>query len=316
MDKRKKIVVLGGGNGSAVSLVALKQNIELYDITAIISMSDSGGSSGTLRKQLNTLPPGDIMRAVLALSEYDYLMLRDIFYQPRFENCGKLNTHNLGNLFLTLMSNYCGDFLSALNALSQSVKAQGKVYPVTLTPSDLTARLNDGQVIHTESFIDNPTYNRGLKIEKVWLEPAVIAFESAVKAIKEADYIIISPGSLYTSLISTLLPQGIFETIKVSSAKIIYIIGNSYRTDGETGPETLSGNIKQLERYLPRNIDLVLYNSHILNNEEREYYKKRKWNLFATPKEEIKNLLSLDLERSGGGMCAIKLGKKLKEILV
>ena len=225
---KKKIVVIGGGNGSAVSLVALKQNIELFDITAVISMSDSGGSSGKLRKKFNTLPPGDILRAVLALSKYDYLMLKNIFYQPRFTNCGKLDTHNLGNLFLTLTSDYCGDFMSALEALSQSVLASGKVFPVSLSPTNLVAKLDNGNIIQTEEFIDNPSYNRGLKIEKVWLEPEVEIFPQAQNAIEQAEYLVISPGSLYTSLISTLLPKGVKEAIKKSKAKIIYISGNAY----------------------------------------------------------------------------------------
>jgi uncharacterized cofD-like protein len=111
------------------------------DISAVISMSDSGGSSGKLRKKFNTLPPGDIMRAVLALSKYDYESLRKIFYQPRFKNAGVLNSHNLGNLFLTLTSQFSGNFLYALEALSQSMETQGAVYPVTLANTDLVAEL-------------------------------------------------------------------------------------------------------------------------------------------------------------------------------
>ena len=198
----------------------------------------------------------------------------------------------------------------------QSVKAQGKIFPVTLEPTNLTARLNDGQIIHTESFIDNPTYNRGLKIEKVWLEPKVKAFDLALEAIKSADYLIISTGSLYTSLIATLLPENIQQVIGESKAKLGYIIGNAYRSDGETGPETVEDNIKQLEKYLPRKIDFILYNNHSLSDEEKEYYKKRKWSLFAAPSQKLNNLISFDFERAGGGACAIKLGKKLKEILV
>ena len=118
---KKKIVVIGGGNGSSICLEGLKKYANKFDISAIISMSDSGGSSGKLRKEFNTLPPGDIMRAVLSLSKFDYKILRQIFYKPRFTNAGKLNTHNLGNLFLTLMSQYSGNFLYALEALSQSV---------------------------------------------------------------------------------------------------------------------------------------------------------------------------------------------------
>jgi uncharacterized cofD-like protein len=102
MKFKKKVVVIGGGNGSAVCLEGLKTYTDRFDISAIISMSDSGGSSGILRREFATLPPGDIMRAILSLSKYDYQSLRKIFYQPRFKQVGKLNSHNLGNLFLTL----------------------------------------------------------------------------------------------------------------------------------------------------------------------------------------------------------------------
>ena len=113
---KKKIAVIGGGNGSAIVLGGLKNYADKFDISAVISMSDSGGSSGRLRKELKTLPPGDIMRAVLSLSsKYDFSMLRKIFYSPRFKGLGKkLEGHNLGNLFLVLTAKYSGDFLKAL----------------------------------------------------------------------------------------------------------------------------------------------------------------------------------------------------------
>src|SRR3989339_860667 len=118
---KKKVVVIGGGNGSAISIVALKQNLDLFDISAVISMSDSGDSSGRLREEFNTLPPGDIMRAVLALSKYDYPLLKQIFFRNRFSGAGKLDGHNLGNLALILGEKYDGDFMSAIRALEQNL---------------------------------------------------------------------------------------------------------------------------------------------------------------------------------------------------
>jgi uncharacterized cofD-like protein len=315
---KKRVVVLGGGNGSAVTLVSLKQNLDFFDISAVISMSDSGGSSGRLRKELGTLPPGDIMRAVLALSKYDYLMLRQIFYQPRFSCSGKLAGHNLGNLFLTLIAKYCGSFTKALDALSESIEAVGKVYPVTVKPVDLVAQLVNGHIVRTEAFIDSPKYNHGSKIKKVWLEPKQKINPEAIKIIKSADYIILSPGSLYTSIIATLLPGGMFEAIKKSKAKIIYVAGNAYRLDGETGPECLSDFVFQLEEYLPRQINFVIHNSHVPKGVEKKFYKERRWGIFDFDKEKISHckLYSLDLERAGGGLCDIKLGKILKKILI
>ncbi len=315
---KKKIVVIGGGNGSAVTLVSLKHYLADFDISAVISMSDSGGSSGRLRKELGTLPPGDIMRAVLALSKYDYLMLRQIFYQPRFSCSGKLKGHNLGNLFLTLIAKYCGSFVKALDALAESVKAVGKVYPVTIKPVDLIAQLENNQIVRTEAFIDNPKYNHGSKIKKVWLEPKCRANPEAIKAIKSANYIILSPGSLYTSIISTLLPIGIVEAVKKSKAKLIYVAGNAYRLDGETGPECLSDFVFQLEKYLPRQIDCVVHNSHVPRSVlEKKFYAEKKWGIFNFDGKNLKNrkIVSADLERFGGGLCDIKLGKIFKKLL-
>lgn len=317
MVQKKKIVVIGGGNGSAVTLVSLKHYLERFDISAVISMSDSGGSSGRLRRELGTLPPGDIMRAVLALSKYDYPMLRNIFYQPRFACPGKLKGHNLGNLFLTLIAKYCGSFTKALAVLSQSVEAVGKVYPVTVKPVDLVAKLVNGEIVRTEAFIDVPMYNHGSKIKKIWLEPKSRINPEAEKAIKSADYIILSPGSLYTSIIATLLPVGAYEAIKKSKAKLVYVAGNAYRLDGETGPERLSDFVWQLENYLPRQISYIIHNSHKPAGAEKKFYKERRWSLFKfDPRYLIGyKIVSTDLERKGGGLCDIKLGKVFKKIL-
>lgn len=315
---KKKIVVIGGGNGSAVCLEGLKKYANKFDISAVISMSDSGGSSGKLRKEFSTLPPGDIMRAILSLSKYDYKILRQIFYKPRFQNAGKLDSHNLGNLFLTLISQYSGDFLLALEALSQSVEAQGRVYPVTLASANLAAELTNGDIIKTEAFIDNPSYNRGLKIKHVWLDPECQAYTEAVKAIESTDHIILSPGSLYTSLIATLLPKGIKEAIdKNKKAAIIYVAGGAYRLDGETGPERLSDFVLQMEKYLPRKIDLVIHNNHKLTNKQKTIYKSKNWGVFEFDKSNLKNtkIKSLDLEAVDGGLSPVKVGLILYESL-
>lgn len=317
MNKKKKIVVIGGGNGSAICLEGLKKYADKFDLSAVISMSDSGGSSGRLRKEFKTLPPGDVMRAILSLSKYDYKTLRQIFYQPRFQNLGKLNGHNLGNLFLTLAGQYGGSFLLALEALSQSVEARGKVFPVTLRSADLVAELDNGKIVRTEAFIDKPKYNRGWKIKKVWLEPKSQAYSEAIRVIAQADAIILSPGSLYTSLVATLLPAGIKSAIKKSGAKIIYVAGNAYRLDGETGPEKLSDTILHLERYLPRPIDLVIHDNHKLSKEQQSKYKEKKWGVIEFDAKNLKPfpVKSFDFEKKEIGLDPNKLGKFLATLL-
>jgi len=313
--QKKKIVVIGGGNGSAICLEGLKKYTDKFDISAVISMSDSGGSSGRLRKEFGTLPPGDIMRAVLSLSKYDYQTLKSIFYKPRFKNAGKLNSHNLGNLSLVLISKYADNFLDAISALSQSVESQGKVYPVTMESVDLVAELDNNDIVRTEAFIDEPQYNRGWKIKKVWLEPECSAYSGAVSAIIDADCIMLAPGSLYTSLIATLLPRGIKEAIQNNKkAKLIYIAGNAYRLDGETGPKKISDVINNLERYLPRKLNLVLYNNHKLNASQKGFYKEKKWGVIEFDLKNVTGakIVGGDYERIGGGLDPVKLIKIFK----
>ncbi len=315
---KKNVVVIGGGNGSAIILSALKADVKKLNLAAVISMSDSGGSSGRLRREFKTLPPGDIMRAILALSKYDYAALRKIFYAPRFKGLGKLDGHNLGNLFLVLVAHYSGDFLAGLMALSQSVEAVGRVLPVTLKSADLVARLTNGEIIRTEAFIDKPQYNRGLKIEKVWLEPEYRVYPEAKKALLGADYIIFSPGSLYTSLVATILPQGIREAIAKSKAKLIYIAGDAYRQDGETGPEKLSDFVRTLESYLPRGLDTVVYNNSKLTARQRRTYHEEKWGVFE---KDVKNLPGYKLvggnfEKPEGGLSSEKIAKSLRKLIV
>ncbi len=315
---KKKVVVIGGGNGSAVSIVSLKQNLDLFDISAVISMSDSGGSSGKLRKEFNTLPPGDIMRAVLAMSKYDFPMLKQIFYRNRFSCVGKLDGHNLGNLFLVLGEKFGGDFVLSVRALEQSLEAVGHVYPVTLDRTDLCAELDNGDVVKTEAAIDEPKYDRNLKIKTVWLEPAGTVYPEIKKVLLEADYILFSPGSLYTSVIATILPAGVKEAIAQSKAKLIYAMGSGYVKNSETGPTTVSGVIDALEQYLPRRLDLILYNNAKISKIRQDTYEKRGWAFLANDEENQKgmNIVKVDYERSEGGLCAIKLGKILKDILV
>lgn len=318
MSEKKKVAVIGGGNGSAVVIAALKQNPERFDIDAVITMSDSGGSSGRLRAEIGVLPPGDILRTVLALSRHEYTFLRDIFYCPRFSGVGKLDGHNIGNIFLTFAGRYGGDFISAVRALEQALGAVGRAHPATLTPCDLCGELTNGQVIKTEGALDVPAYDRAQKIKRVWLEPEVNANPEAVRAVKDADYIVLCPGSLYTSLIAALLPRGVKEAVAASEAKLVYVSGNAYRRDHETGPERLSDFVKQLEGYLPRPLDLVIYNNHKLNRRQADKYAENKWAVFPADTENMsKGRVAMgDYERAEGGLCAIKLGRILKKILI
>lgn len=317
--RRKKVVVLGGGNGSATTLRALKRHTDLFEIYGVITMSDSGGSSGRLRAEFNTLPAGDILRAILASSKYAYNeVLKPLFYKKRFVGAGKLADHNLGNLFLVLASEYNGgDFMSAVRALHQAVEAQAVVYPVTLERTDLVAELENGVIVRGEAVIDRPTYDRSLKIKRVWLEPAGQGYSDAMRAIEQADYIILGPGSLYCSIVAALLPAGIQEAIGRSRAKLIHIVGNKYELDGETGPTELCTFLWTLEEYLPRKIDTVIFNTVQLNKEQQAYYDEKGWALLRYNPEQVKksDVIGQPFERPTGGLSADRLGMILRKEL-
>lgn len=313
----KKVVVIGGGNGSAITLQALKKFVPEIKLTGVVSVSDSAGSSGKLRIQFNTLPAGDILRAVLALSKYDYNFLKKIFYNIRFSEVGKLNEHNLGNLFLVLTQQLSGSWTDSITALEQAVEAEGKIMPTTLDNTNLVAELNDGLKIKGEGLIDRPNYNRTKKIKKVWLEPKGKIYIGAKKSIEEADYIFLGPGSLFCSIVATLLPLGVKEAIKKSKAKLVYIVGNAYETIGETGPTILSDFIFELENYLPRPLDLVVYNNHKLSDEQLKKYHKKNWDLIKADMDNLffKKIIQGNYEKEEGGLDPNKLSKILKKIL-
>jgi uncharacterized cofD-like protein len=312
-----KIVVIGGGNGSAIVLQALKKFVNTLDISGVISMSDSGGSSGRLRQEFNSLAPGDILRAILALSPYDYHILRDIFCRMRFSGTSKLAGHNVGNLFLTLAGQYSGDFMAGVYALHEAVGAIGRALPNTLEPSDLCAELTDGTIVRTEAALDDPAYDRSLKIKRVWLEPAPTIYPEAKEAIESAEVIILCPGSLYTSVIATLLPEGVKEAIAASKAKLMYVAGDAYEVKGETGPEALSGFVAALEQYLPRPVDMVIYHDQELTMEQTKKFVEKRWGSFAKDIENVKDreLIGADFEKDEGGLSPEKLSGILAELL-
>jgi len=322
-NSKKKVVVMGGGNGSAISICALKRYTDMFDISAVISMLDSGYSTGAIRKFFNILPPGDILRAVLALSPYDFKTLKKIFNKNRISNLKKLNNDlqaarapSLGNMIIALVAKYEGDFLCAIRGLEEVLETIGHAYPSTLDQADLVVELSSGDIVKGETKIDEPSYDRSFKITKALIEPEVHAYDQALKQIRDATCIVFGPGDLYTSIVASLLPIGIKEAIDESNAHLIYAIGNAYHTDGETGPEKLSDFILQLEQYLPRKIDLTIYNSAQLNKEQLQIYKERGWSLIENDKENISDhkIIEGNYERDSGGLCPQKLGNIFKDL--
>ncbi|MBW4478908.1 MAG: YvcK family protein [Tolypothrix brevis GSE-NOS-MK-07-07A] len=246
-----KIVVIGGGTGLSTLLRGLKTYSA--NITAIVTVADDGGSSGRLRQEFGVLPPGDIRNCLAALADEEKLLTE--LFQYRFKAGDGLMGHSFGNLFLTAMSDITGDLERAVAASSKVLAVRGQVLPATLSDVRLWAELADGRRIEGESSIPEA----GGTIVKIGCIPAnPPALPAAIKAINEADYIIIGPGSLYTSLIPNLLVPQIADAIAASVAPRIYIC-NIMTQPGETQGYTVSDHIRAIDAACGRQLfDAVL----------------------------------------------------------
>ena len=263
----KKIVVIGGGTGSFMVLSALRDYP--VELTSIVSMADNGGSTGRLRDQYGVLPPGDIRRALVALSDTSQT-LRDLF-NYRFSS-GDLKEHNFGNIFLSALEKITGNFTDAVSLASKILNIKGKVLPVTLNDVTLYAQLANNVVIKGETNIDVPKHNPETPIKKVWLEPVAKINPEARKAILSADMIVIGPGDLFTSIIPNFLVSGVAATIKKSRAKKVYVC-NLMTKFGETHGFKARDFVDTIERYLGKNVlDYAVFNNKRPSPKVLRYY--------------------------------------------
>ncbi|MBT4153352.1 MAG: YvcK family protein [Candidatus Magasanikbacteria bacterium] len=316
--KKKKVVIFGGANGTGLSVRGLKKHADVLDITAVVSMSDSGRSSGKVRDELGELPPADVLRVIIAGSSYEYYLLKEIFYTKRFTTDKKIAGLNIGTLLIALGAKYTGDIVPIIQDLSEMLECQVQVLPATLTLTELHARLDDGRELHSEGDIDCPQEDCGEHlIEKVWLDPTGPMYSGAVQAVKDADVIITGPGDLYSSNIASILAEGTMQAIEQSHAKLVYIAGNKYSINGEPAPRSLSERVSALEKYLPRPVDVVLYNTHELGHVEKEKYAARNWGLLDFDVHNItdRRVIGVEIERKGGGIDPDKLGNALMQIM-
>lgn len=265
----KNIAVISGGTGGFTVLSGLKK----YDcnISAIVTMADSGGSSGKLRDEYGVLPPGDIRQCLVALSTSDKAM-RDLF-NYRFES-GSLKGQSFGNIFLTALTKVKRNFKDAVEEASNILRIKGKVIPVTTAKTHLHAILEDKTEIKGEHNIDEPEHDGSLKIERVFLHPKAKANPDAVEALKKADVIVIGPGDLYTSIIPNILVQGIPEAIKESNAVKIFVC-NLMTKYGQTNNFSAEDHINILEKYLNDGLDYVIVNVQSPEKEALKKYEKK-----------------------------------------
>ena len=269
LERGSNVVVLGGGTGLSVLLHGLKNYTS--NITAIVTVADDGGSSGRLREEFNVPPPGDIRNCLVALADAEPLMRK--LFQFRFEEGKDLKGHSFGNLFITAMSKVTGDFEQAIKESSKILAIRGKVIPSTLSKIKLMAEHQNGELTEGESRIPekmNP-------IKKVFLEPkGCEATEEALEVIREADVIILGPGSLYTSVIPTLLINGIYQEVSRSKVLKIYIC-NVMTQAGETDGYKASDHLKAIIYHsTPDIVNTCIVNTGGIHGSILEKYRQEK----------------------------------------
>lgn len=271
MTKIPRVITIGGGTGSYVTLLGLKKyNLRL---TAIVTMTDSGGSSGKLRDELGVLPPGDIRQCLVALSESSKL-LRDMF-NYRFEG-GGLKGHSFGNIFLSTLEKNTGSMKKAISEVGKILRIKGSVVPITFTKeTNLCVDLADGTTIVGETHIDVlEKMKKRARIVKAYLKPRAEINEDARKAISEANFIIIGPGDLYTSIIPNLLVEGVKNAIKASRAKKVFVM-NLMTKYGQTTNYSAMDHANDLEMYLGKGVlDYVLINSKMPHKATLAWYEE------------------------------------------
>lgn len=271
LNRGPRIVAVGGGTGLSMLLSGAK-NIT-NNLTAIVSVGDDGGSSGRLREEMGILPPGDIRHCITALADDEDLVNK--LFKYRFTNGEGLEGHSFGNLFLTALYDITGDMVSAVRASSRVLSIRGRVLPSTLDDMKLVAEMEDGRIIHGESTIPEA---HG-KIKRLFTEPANCkALPDVIQAIRDAELIILGPGSLYTSVIPNLLVKEISEEIIKSKAKKIYVC-NIMTQVGETDNYSVASHVNALIDHAGSSdiLDAVLVNNSIPKNISPAYAKNNSY---------------------------------------
>ncbi len=250
-----KITCFGGGTGLPSLLTGLKKN-PWMDVAAVVSMFDSGGSSGVLRDRYGILPPGDILKCLLALAE-DEKGARKILLKRI--NHSVTPGHTGGNLLLFALEKIYGSYPDAVSALAQVLSVKGTVIPISLESSSLCAKYEDGSEACNEVEVDEGM-EKGKKIASMFLKPSVTAYAPAIDAIRGADVICIGPGSFYTSILPNFLPDGITAAIAGTSIPVIFI-ANLLTEGWGMGDATVSSIVADLESRLGRPVSRVIMNT-------------------------------------------------------
>lgn len=277
----KKVVVLGGGTGQSSLLRGLK--LFPLDITAVVTVADDGKSTGKLRKEFNIPGVGDIRRVLISLSETEEVVEKLVDY--RFKTDSDLDGHSIGNIILTALIDLYGDLTTAVKEISKMLNLKGKVYPLTNDNVVLMGKMNNGKTIEGEHNITESQLN----IKKVFYKKEPQINKEVLREIEDSDLIILSMGSLYTSIIPNLISKQIIKAIDSSKAKIMYVC-NIMTQPGETDDFKVSDHINVLNSYLgKRKVDAVIVNNEKIDETLIENYRnKEQKDLVIYDKENIK----------------------------
>lgn len=281
---RIRVAAIGGGTGLATLLRGLKDYSN--DISAIVSVADNGSSSGELRKEFDILPPGDIRKCISALA-YDEKLVSELLEYRFKKGSNSFSGHTLGNIWITGLTNYFGSFEKALEVTTELFKTAGKVLPATLDDIDIKIEYEDGDILTGEVHLDEVLK----KIKKISLNKEnPKAYEGAIKALGEADLIIIGPGSLYGSIIPNLLIPGIKKVIVNNKKAIKVYIANSSTERTQTRDYSIDDHIKVINNHtLEKLFDYCLVNNKVIKSSS-EQSKLGEVNNITTDKDEIEGV--------------------------
>jgi uncharacterized cofD-like protein len=270
----QNLVAIGGGTGLSTLLAGLKKRVGnteeqlwIENLSAIVTVSDDGGSSGRLREELQMLPPGDIRNCMIALSEDSSLLSR--LFRYRFRGEGELGGHSFGNLFLAALTEVTGDFTEAIRLSSEILASKGHIFPATISDVRLVAELEDGSIVSGETQISKSSQ----PIRLLRLEPEqCLPLPQVLRAIRGADIITVGPGSLYTSILPNLLVAQVSRVIGQSNATKIFV-NNLMTQPGETDGYSARAHLETVKKYAPEiHFDFVIVNDRRISAEQAERY--------------------------------------------
>jgi uncharacterized cofD-like protein len=281
-------VAIGGGTGLSALLRGLKHHVgtpRLSHITGVVTVTDDGGSSGRLRRELGVLPPGDIRNCIAALADDEGLLTR--LFQYRFPNGGGLLGHSFGNLFLTALTGITGDFYQAILEAEKVLSVRGKIFPATVTDIRLRGRGVSGAVYEGESAVGTS----GEELAALELDPpAPPAFPQAVAALESADLILLGPGSLYTSILPNLLIPGIRQAVAKSQAPVILLL-NLMTQPGETDGMMGADHLRAIEQLAGRGlVDAVLANVTPIPEPLLAHYAETGSECVTTDRQDVESM--------------------------